>query len=194
MKIASPNNQAYSDAELIAEYKQTGDLEVLAELFQRYSTLVFGVCLKYFKNKEDSKDAVMQLYEKLITGLKKHEVKNFKSWLHVTTRNYCLMELRKKKIHHESFNFENSDSDNMEFSLSLHHDDDNMLEMDLQLLTKCIEKLPLNQNTCIRLFFLEEKSYKEVSIDSGFELNKVKSYIQNGRRNLKNCIEENRVS
>lgn len=181
-----------SDAELIIKYKSSNDLEVLGQLYQRYTALVFGVCLKYLRNKEDSKDAVMQIFEKLIDSLNKHDVQNFKSWLHVTSRNFCLMELRKRKRQESTELYEDSTYGNMEFGLSVHHDDEDILENDLDILKNCIEKLTLQQKTCIQLFFIEEKSYKEVSLNSGYEIKKVKSYIQNGRRNLKNCIEKNR--
>ena len=187
-----PYNNAKSDLELISDYKANGDLNVLGELYQRYTALVYGVCLKYYRNKEDSQDAVMQIFEKLIDSLLKHEVHNFKSWLHVTSRNYCLMELRKRKTQLKESQLENSVIENMELSISTHHNNEDSLTDDLNLLKNCMEKLPENQKMCIDLFFISEQSYKEVSVNSGYELNKVKSYIQNGRRNLKNCIEKNR--
>ncbi len=181
-----------SDQELVDLYKRSSDLKILAALFQRYTPLVFGVCLKYFKNKEDSKDALMQIFEVLIESLKKHEVRNFKSWLHVSTRNYCLMELRKRKrsgivADQKSFSIEN-----MEFSLSEHHSEEDPISGDLTLLKNCMDELPEKQKTCMQMFYIQEQSYKEVSVNSGFEIKEVKSYIQNGKRNLKNCIEKNR--
>jgi RNA polymerase sigma-70 factor (ECF subfamily) len=192
MKESSSISNVSSDAELILLYKQNGDLEILAQLYQRYTSLVFGVCLKYLVNKEDAKDAVMNIFEKLIESLQKHDVQNFKSWLHVTSRNHCLMELRKLKSNQINGTYQKNGIDHMEIGLSMHHKDEDPIVNDLQLMNDCIEKLPINQKTCIQLFFLEEKSYKEVSVNSGYEINKVKSYIQNGRRNLKNCIERQR--
>lgn len=192
MKGSSSISNSLSDAELIKKYKQNGDLEVLAQLYQPYTHLVFGVCLKYLKNTEDAKDAVMNIFESLINSLKKHDVENFKSWLHVSSRNHCLMELRKRKTHQTHEFHQKNGIENVEFTLSLHHSDKDSIENDLSLMNDCIDKLPMNQKTCIQLFFLQEKSYKEVSVNSGYELNKVKSYIQNGRRNLKNCIEKYR--
>jgi RNA polymerase sigma factor (sigma-70 family) len=179
-----------SDQEMIEIYKHSEDLEILGQLFHRYTSLVFGVCLKYFKNKEDSKDAVMQIFELLISSLKKHEVRNFKSWLHVSTRNFCLMELRKRsrmETDLSSFSIEN-----MEFSLSEHHSEEDPLNGDIKLLKNCMDELPEKQKTCMQMFYIQEQSYKEVSVNSGFEIKEVKSYIQNGKRNLKNCIEKNR--
>ena len=118
----SHRNSDLTDRELLEKYKKSGNIEVLGVLYQRYMHLVYGVCLKYLKDREESQDAVMQLFEKLIDSLRKHEVDNFKSWLHVTTRNFCLMELRKRKP--------NADLDSisekfMESDVYLHHDNSN---------------------------------------------------------------------
>ena len=181
-----------SDTELIAYYKQTDDLEVLGILYKRYIHLAYGVALKYFKNQSESQDAAMQVFEKLIVSLKKHEISNFKSWLHVTTRNHCLMELRSRKTHGFKIDTDFSNVSNMEITTFEHHDSDMEVEEDLELMKKCIEELPDGQKNCIGLFYLEQRSYKEVSLLAGLELKKVKSFIQNGKRNLKNCIEQNR--
>jgi len=193
MLINSPtHSDSKSDLELIGIYKQTNDLKILGQLYNRYTHLVFGVCLKYLKNTEDSKDAVMQIFEKLIDSLLKHDVQNFKSWLHVTSRNHCLMELRKRKSSKTTSNSDFSMVESMESSLSVHHNDEDLLNEDLLLMKRCMEKLSEEQKNCIKLFYLEERSYNEVSLESGYELKKVKSLIQNGKRNIKNCIEKNR--
>jgi len=181
-----------SDLELIAYYKQSDDLEVLGILYNRYIQLVYGVSLKYFKNPDESQDAAMQVFEKLIESLKKHEIQNFKSWLHVTTRNHCLMELRSRKTRGIKTDTDLSLVSDMEFVTSVHHNNEPDIENDLTLMKHCIEKLPEEQKRCIELFYLEQRSYKEVSLLAEFELKKVKSFIQNGKRNIKNCIEKNR--
>lgn len=181
-----------SDLELIAYYKQSGDLEVLGMLYNRYIHLVYGVSLKYLKNPDESQDAAMQVFEKLIESLKKHNIQNFKSWLHVTTRNHCLMELRSRKTRGSKTVTDFSLVSDMEIGTPLHHNNELSIENDLTLMKQCLEKLPEEQKRCIELFYLEQRSYKEVSLIAEFELKKVKSFIQNGKRNIKNCIENNR--
>jgi len=176
-----------SDAELLELYKKSGDLEVLGELFSRYTSLIYGVCLKYLRDRDESKDAVMQVFEKLVTSLREHEVQNFKSWLYVTSRNYCLMQIRTRK---GKFTEEISPF-LMENDLVLHHDEEPGLESDLTKLNRCIEQLIGEQRKCVQLFYLEQKCYKDITTLTGFDLNKVKSYIQNGKRNLKICMERN---
>jgi RNA polymerase sigma factor (sigma-70 family) len=193
--MSSSNNKNIdqkSDLELISYYKQSDDLEVLGILYNRYVHLVYGVSLKYLKNPDESQDAAMQVFEKLIESLKKHDIQNFKSWLHVTTRNHCLMELRSRKTKGSKIEADLSLVSDMEFGTTLHHNNEPSIENDLTLMKQCIEKLPEEQKRCIELFYLEQRSYKEVSLLAEFELKKVKSFIQNGKRNIKNCIEKNR--
>ena len=175
------------DSSLIAAYKESGDLEVLGQLYNKYMHLVFGVCFNYFKNEELSKDAVMQIFEELVTKLKIHEVKNFKSWLHVLTRNHCLMALR-KSAKNPTVALEDNFVENGRF---VHLDIEDAKETQLTVMEKCMETLPEEQRKSVDLFYLQEKCYKEVADITGYELLKVKSYIQNGKRNLKICIEKN---
>lgn len=180
-------NTEKTDDELLRLYQTTHNLEWLSALYLRYASLVYGVCLKYLKDRDDAKDAVMQIHEKLIESLLQHQVSNFRSWLYVNARNHCLMQLRarKGKISGEIPPFL------MENGLEQHPEGDIDLEQSLVKLEKCIETLVGEQQHCVRLFYLEEKCYKDVADETGFDLNQVKSYIQNGKRNLKICMEEN---
>ena len=175
-----------TDQELLLAFKQSGELSHLSTLYQRYMDLVFGVCLKYFKDAERSKDAVMDIFEELNTKLKIHDVDNFKGWLHVLARNYCLMQLRSpKNIKTTEFN-----SDFMQSGQTSHLENDILdKEETFRQLEQCIEKLPQDQKHSIELFFIEKKCYNEISEITGHEWNQVRSYIQNGKRNLKICLE-----
>ena len=182
-----------TDTELLLKFRETQDLTLVSELFGRYTTMIYGVCVKYLRDRDDAKDAVMQLFEKLPAALKAHEIANFKSWLYVIARNHCLMQIRAKK----GKLTQELDPELMESELVLHLDEGANVasvleaESDLSKMQKCIDKLEAQQQQCVRLFYLEEKCYKDVSTLTGFNLNKVKSYIQNGKRNLKICMEKN---
>lgn len=176
-----------SDNELIILYKKTNDLTVIGELFKRYTSLVYGVCLKYLKDRDEAKDAAMQLFEKLINALKSHEIENFKSWLYVAARNHCLMQIRSKKGKFK----EEIDVSIVENQVFLHPQEETELEVNLEKLENCIQRLIMGQRECVRLFYLDEKCYREITVITGFELNQVKSFIQNGKRNLRICMEEN---
>lgn len=145
--------------------------------------LVYGVCLKYFKNREKAEDGVMSIFEELTKKLKKHQIENFRGWLSVVARNYCLMQLRKKEIT-VSFDpaFMHSDE-------AVHPTFGEETNGEEQALKNCIEKLPEKQKQCIHWFYFDNKSYKEIAEMTGEELGRVRSNIQNGRRNLKICME-----
>jgi len=183
---ADKRNPVPEDSWLLAQYKASGDLEYLGELYNRYMHLVYGVCLNYFKEEEQSKDAVMQIFEELVLKLRKHEVQNFKSWLHVLARNHCLMALRKSSKN-PTVSMEDTFVENSTF---VHLDLDDAKEQQLSVMEKCMESLPEEQRKSVDLFYLQEKCYKEIAEQTGYDLLKVKSYIQNGKRNLKICMDK----
>jgi RNA polymerase sigma-70 factor (ECF subfamily) len=174
------------DKELVNLFRTTRNMEVLAVLFQRYMDLLYGVCLKYLKQPESAKDAVMQIFEELVAKLPKHEVDNFKSWLYTLAKNYCLMQLRTpKNLKTTEFN-----ADSMQLEEEMHLNGIQLKEENLQKLERCLETLSTDQKKAVELFYLQNKCYKEIAEATGIEWNKVRSFIQNGRRNLKICMEK----
>jgi len=185
----SPELRSLTDKELVASYKQSGDLAVLGGLYQRYMELVYGVCLKYFKETETAKDAVMQIFEELVSKLKKHEVENFKGWLHQLAKNHCLMQLRTPK-----------NLKTVEFKTELVQTEENVhlngvfeKEENLKKLDYCLGTLTDDQKKAVSLFYLEGKCYNEIAEITGQDWNQVRSFIQNGRRNLKLCMEKSQI-
>ncbi|MEO7925057.1 MAG: sigma-70 family RNA polymerase sigma factor [Chitinophagaceae bacterium] len=184
--IKNISHSALTDKELVALYKGSGDMAVLGELYQRYMELVYGVCLKYFKEAETAKDSVMQIFEELVPKLKKHEVDNFRGWLHQVAKNHCLMQLRTPR-----------NMKTVEFKTDLVQSEDNVhlngvleKEENFKKMEYCLGTLTKEQQQVIRLFYLEGKCYNEIVDITGQEWNQVRSLIQNGRRNLKICMEK----
>jgi RNA polymerase sigma factor (sigma-70 family) len=198
MLFFKKKHKPLSEYELLIEYRQKGDLSILGKLYEPHMEMVFAIAMKYFKDEDEAKDTVMALFEELITKLRTHEVENFKAWLGMVARNYCLMALRKRPLAPEGGMFyeeEESFSDNfMEFPNVGHLTDDWDLEQNLTNLERCLETLNQEQKQSVELFFMQEKTYQEVSQLTGFEVNKVKSYLQNGKRNLKICMENSHKS
>ena len=161
-------------------------MTVLGELYQRYMELVYGVCLKYYKDPETAKDSVMQIFEELVSKLKKHDVDNFKGWLHQVAKNHCLMALRTPK-----------NMKTVEFKTELVQSEENVhlngvleKEENFNKMEYCLGTLAAEQREAIKLFYLEGKCYNEIVDQTGQEWNQVRSLIQNGRRNLKICMEK----
>ena len=177
------------DLELVQQYQRTGDLDCIGKLFERHTELVFLVCMKYLQNEDDSKDATMQIFENMVESLKRHEVHHFKSWLHTISKNYCLMQLRSQKSKSKRAIAGTAET-TQELSTALQENEQEQHELELQVLEKGLLDLPAEQRTCLELFYLQHKSYKEIAALTGCTLNNVKSYIQNGKRNLKIYVEK----
>jgi len=184
-----------TDLELIVEITSGKSRLAVGELYKRYAHLMFGVGLKYLKSKMEAEDVVMHLFEKLEGKIIKNEsgknkIKNVKNWLYTVTKNDCLMKLRKTKILTTDIEttllFKEDDSQN---NLTEMH----LKEIKLEVLEKAIFKLKDVQQVCIELFYLKGKCYDQITVETGFELKKVKSYIQNGKRNLKLILENEHV-
>ena len=174
------------DHELVSEYKRSGDIKVLGTLYERYMDLVFGVCLKYLKTNEPAKDAVMQIFEELVSKVHKYEIDIFKGWLFTLAKNHCLMQLRTPKtLKTVEFN-----PSLMQSGEETHLNGVLQKEEEFKKLEKCLKTLSQEQKESVELFYLQNKCYKEIADITGYEWNKVRSLIQNGRRNLKICIEK----
>lgn len=182
--------QFTSDEELLKHYKQSGDKELFADLFKKHVSVVYGTCLFYLQDKEEAQDATMQLFEKLMLDINNREIENFKGWLSFVVRNHCISIIRKNKSQTKNiksyyeFEYETPDLDKEEKINAIH--DDLLIEQ----MRESLPKLKENQRICVELFYLQNKSYQDIADETGFTLNEIKSYIQNGKRNLKLLLEE----
>lgn len=177
------------DSDLLASYKEEGDLKTLGDLYGRYMDLVYGVCLKYLKDEENAKDSVINIFEELITKLRKHEVENFKPWLYQLAKNHCLMRLRISK----KFTRTSLDPDFMQNSETLHLSGESEKEAHFKYLEYCLQTLKEDQKQTVELFYLQSKCYNEIVEITGIEWNAVRSAIQNGKRNLRLCMEKQKL-
>lgn len=176
-----------SDEQLLMHYVKSGNAEYFGELYNRYIPLLYGLCLKYLKDEDRAQETVMQLFENLLSKVVGYEIKSFKPWLYRVAKNHCLQILRKdcKEIPLD-YAVNIMESDEFIHLLSEEESSDEQLEA----LHHCLGKLPEEQRTSVTCFFLEEMSYADIAGQTGFTLKNVKSYIQNGKRNLKICIKQ----
>jgi RNA polymerase sigma-70 factor (ECF subfamily) len=180
-----------TDKELAEVYQASANQEALATLYNRYRHLLFGLCYKYLDDLQAAEDALADIYIELVEKMLRHTVEQPKAWLATLARNHCLMRLRKEKrapltLKEEPF---------MQ-SAEVWHPTDAIAEKEatLQQMEKCIEQLKTEQQQAIRLFYLEQKCYNEIADITGLEWNKIRSHIQNGRRNLKICMDKNNAN
>jgi RNA polymerase sigma-70 factor (ECF subfamily) len=175
-----------SDQQLLGYFKADKNNNWLGILLQRYTLLLFGVCMKYLKNEEEAKDAVQQIFLKTITELHKYDVEYFKSWLYMVAKNHCLMKLRDKPGRivdiKDQMIISNDEDNNIQFHIQK--------DKQLDLVATSLQELSPEQKLCVTLFYLEKKTYQEIADETGYSLMQVKSYIQNGKRNLKILLEK----
>lgn len=190
MSKQQPHISTWTDDDLVNAYRTSGDPDCVGELFRRYTDLVFLVSMKYLKDSTEAEDMTMKVFEKLLVDLKKYEVRSFRYWLHTVVKNQCFAELEKQKKKwekQESYQLDQQGfMENGQVHPLLGEDDEE--ELQLQHLEQALGYLQEHQRLCVELFYLQKKSYQEVSDITGFDMNKVKSFIQNGKRNLKNHI------
>jgi RNA polymerase sigma-70 factor (ECF subfamily) len=179
--IADPS----TDEQLLERYVSGGESRYLGILFERYMPMVYGVCFKILRDRGKSEDAVMGIYEELTRKVKEHQVESFRGWLYVLSRNYCLMEWRKQHRKptdlHAPEDMVRYDAVESAFEFELPSENNS--------LQRCLDELPDHQRASVEMFYFEEKSYKEIAELIREEIGKVRSFIQNGRRNLKLCLE-----
>ncbi len=180
-------HQHITDQELLEQFYADHNNEWLGILLQRYTLLLLGVSMKYLKNEEEAKDSVQQIFLKVIQELQKYKVEYFKSWLYMVAKNHCLMKLRDRqgKITTEI-------NDRLTAKPEEETDRQKLLQNDhtLDLMESALKELNPEQEQCVTLFYLQKKSYQEISDATGYTMLQVKSYIQNGKRNLKILIEQ----
>ena len=177
------NSQELTDEELLQRYKSDDNSHWVGILFDRYAILLLGMCMKYLKNEEDARDSVQQIFLKVLADINKHEVQFFRAWIYQVTRNHCLMQLRQKQqVRQEEVN------ETLLGAPAVPEEDKNtFVEKDkmLENMQQALEQLNEEQRSCVKLFYLQKMSYQDIVTATGYNLQQVKSYIQNGKRNLK---------
>ena len=184
LNVTPDKYQHITEAELLQKFTTDGNNYWLGILLQRYTLLLFGICMKYLKNEEAAKDAVQQIFLKAITELKKYKVDYFKSWLYMVAKNHCLMKLRDKHIFLDIDIVKPLAEDSFDIAALQNK------EKTLTLMEECLNYLQPDQKTCVTLFYLQKKSYLQIVNETGLTLLQVKSHIQNGKRNLKILVEK----
>jgi RNA polymerase sigma-70 factor (ECF subfamily) len=175
-----------TDQQLLLQFYEDHNNELLGILLQRYTLLLLGVCMKYLKEEEEARDSVQHIFVKVITELGKYKVEYFKSWIYTIARNYCLMRLRDRHGRQTGI------SESMLAAWDEERGSQPHLEKErlLQWMGQALEELGQEQKTCVTLFYLEKKTYQEIAAVTGYTLMQVKSHIQNGKRNLRLSIEK----
>jgi RNA polymerase sigma factor (sigma-70 family) len=183
------NSRELTDEELLQRYKTDDDSNWIGILFDRYAILLLGLCMKYLKNEEDARDSVQQIFLKVLAEINKHQIQLFRAWIYMVAKNHCLMQLRhKQQVRQEEVN-ENL----LNSPAGPDEEKAKFIEKDILLenMQQALEQLNPEQRVCVKLFYLQKVSYQDIAEQTGYTLLQVKSYIQNGKRNLKLLLSKN---
>jgi RNA polymerase sigma factor (sigma-70 family) len=174
-----------TDTELLDYYHADKNQQWIGILLERYTLLLLGVCMKYLKDETEAKDCVQQIFLKVLTEVGKYRIDYFKSWLYMVAKNHCLMRLRDKgaKTVKELNEEYLAPTEPAKQELTENEEAHDFLE-------EAINELNEEQRQCVILFYLKKNSYQQIAEKTGFSLLQVKSYIQNGKRNLKIILEK----
>ena len=180
------NHAEMSDLALLQTFRRTQDSRWLGYLFQRYTVLVFGVCMKYLKHEEDARDCTQQVFEKAFQEIPKYEISYFKSWVYQVAKNQCLMKLRAKG------NISSAITENITNATVQEPAAEQAIQKEklLKSMEEALQTLSTEQRNCIERFYLLQESYQQISEATGYSLSQIKSYIQNGKRNLKLRLQQ----
>jgi RNA polymerase sigma-70 factor (ECF subfamily) len=186
--VLKENTSQLTDQELLEKFYSGRDNGWLGILLERYVLLLFGVCMKYLKNEEEAKDAVQQVFLKAITELQRYKVVYFSSWIYKVAKNHCLMKLRKSQGRQtEPIADKHLIVPGAEEQEGFYRESEQMI----RLMESCLEELTAEQKLCVTLFYFKKNSYQEIAAQTGYSMMQVKSYIQNGKRNLKILLDKN---
>ncbi len=190
--LSESENISKTDRLLLKQYNDSGSSHCIGQLYERYIHLVYGVCMKYLESREQSQDAVVEIFEKLLVQIPEEEITNFKTWLYVVTKNHCLTKIRQKKVQFLD-GLEELISDSFMELEALFHPKyrDSLEDSAVDRLKICLENLNASQKECIILFYYQEKCYREIAEIMSSDVKTVKSILRNGKRNLKICLTQN---
>lgn len=184
MQVSTSEYRKLTDEELVYRFAFRQDKNAANYLFDRYGHIIFGICLKYFKDNDTAQDLTQQIFIKLLDDLPRFKIENFKGWLAQVAKNHCLMQLRKtnREIGTDFFQFADVESES-----EWHHkvEEEHLFEH----LEEALATLNEEQRTCIELFYLQKMTYAEITIKTNYSFKEVKSFLQNGKRNLKLKME-----
>ncbi len=191
----SGNNQpssSPSDEALLRRFVQDRDAAGFEQLYQRYVHLAYGVCMQILKDDQDSREVVSEVFRILYERLPDSQVHSFRNYLYTVCRNESFARLRRQRQEQDMQSTLRSMENEVENFMENEpfrtlFENEQTLEAEVR---RAIDQLGDGQRKCVRLFFLEGKSYREIAGDTGYSEQQVKSHLQNGKRNLRQLLEK----
>ena len=164
-----------------------GDAQALAELYQRTSARLFGICVSMLRSESDAEDVLQDVYVTVWRRAGQYDTAKagVMSWLAVLARNRAIDRLRRRK----------RDSLPIDEAMEIADDGPSALALveqaqDRQRLSHCLDELDETPRRAIRTAFFEGLSYAELADREAVPLGTMKSWIRRGLIRLRGCLDK----
>ncbi|MGB5497976.1 MAG: RNA polymerase sigma factor [Maribacter sp.] len=165
--------------ELIDKCKK-GDRKAQEQLYRQYSNILFGICLKYSRNKSEAEDSLHDSFMTIFEKIGQYKSKgSFEGWIKRITINTVLQKYRKEE-------YLKVVSDNVKEEVQVETE---YADIGLQTLLKYIQELPNKYRMTFNLYVLDGYTHKEISSMLGTSPGTSKSNLARARMILKEKIE-----
>lgn len=177
------------DTDIIARVLK-GDQQSYSMLVERHQNLVFTICLRYVKSREDAEEVAQDVFVKAYRSLADFKGQSkFSTWLYTITTTTCISFLRKKKLEVHSLDNEKvfETADNIDSGMSA-----NQIEQKskVNMVNEAIKLLSPDDAQIISLFYKGEQTLEEIATILGKEPNAVKVQLHRARGRLKEKMEK----
>ncbi|MFQ5674351.1 MAG: RNA polymerase sigma factor [bacterium] len=180
------SNIVERDNATIRSYLETRDVRYLGRLYEAYKKTIFWHCLKMVGNEEDAKDLASETFIRTFDRIEDFKLgAPFCPWLMRIATNLCIDHLRKKN-RYKFYKFDETHS-----AVAIQNESEPKQPMiSGERIIEKLKKLKPLQKRCFCLFYIHNLTYKQIAELTGYPLGKVRSYIQNGKRNFKLLMEK----
>jgi RNA polymerase sigma-70 factor, ECF subfamily len=179
---STAKNQELSDGALIAAIR-SGNQDAMAELYDRYSSVVYAVALRVLGNTSAAEDILQEIFMQLWRNPGAFDASrgNIPPWLAVIARNRAVDVLRKRR----------PQSELEETTLSIHPDfaGDADRGRIAEKVRSALSDMPVAQRSALEMAYFEGYSHSEISTKTGEPLGTIKTRIRSGLMQLRKVIE-----
>ena len=163
---------------------QKGKAKLQRLLYERYAPKMLGVCMRYFRSKDEAQDALQDGFVKVYTKINDFRGQgSFEGWIRRIMVNTSLNLIRNnlKHLYHE-------DVDDVRIQIA-----DANVEFDqfnVQDILRLIQKLPSGYKVVFNMFEIDGFSHKEIADELNVSVNTSKSQLLKARRHLRKELEK----
>jgi RNA polymerase sigma-70 factor (ECF subfamily) len=169
--MQSPNYK--DDAALIALIR-AGDQGAMADLYDRYSGIVYGVALRVLTSTTAAEDIVQEVFLQLWRNPQAFDANRGRlaAWLAVIARNRAIDQLRKRPAE--------DDIDELPISTGVNLEDESSQRLAVEKVRGVLVQLPQDQRKALEMAFFEGMTHTEIAGKTGEPLGTVKTRIRTG--------------